>query len=280
MKKILITGVNSYVGNNLAIWLEKEPANYSIDMISLRDEMWKQLDMSMYDVVVHVAGIAHRKETKDNAEIYYEINRDLAYEIADKSKKEKVKQFIFLSSMSVYGLNKGTIKKHTLTDPKTHYGKSKLQAEKKITELLDTSFKISILRPPMIYGKGCKGNYQRLRKIALKTIFFPNLNNKRSMIYIDNLSEYIKRIIQEGYTGMHFPQNEQYVNTSETVRLIAEINNKKLKLTKVFNPFISLLKLNLVEKVFGDLVYDKELSNEIIYNQIPFEDSIRKTEMK
>src|SRR5690625_4786973 len=162
MKKILITGVNSYVGNSLADWLGKEPENYSIDKISMRDGTWKEKDFSIYDVVVHVAGIAHQKETKKNQKLYFEINRDLACEIAKKSKAECVGYFVFLSSMSVYGLDEGVIDEKTQLNPKSNYGKSKFQAEKKISALADTTFKLAIIRPPMIYGKGCKGNYKKL----------------------------------------------------------------------------------------------------------------------
>src|SRR5699024_2819593 len=153
---------------------------------------WKEKDFSMYDVVVHVAGIAHRKETKENAQLYYEINRDLAYDVAQKSKTESVKQFIFLSSMSVYGLEEGVIDGRTPLHPKSNYGKSKLEAENLIQPLENKNFKVAIIRPPMIYGKDCKGNYQRLAKIAKKVPVFPKIDNKRSMIYIDNLSEFIR----------------------------------------------------------------------------------------
>lgn len=166
MKRILITGKNSYIGSRFQEWLAKHPDKYKVDAISLRDESWKEKDFSEYDVVYHVAGIAHRKETKENRELYYKVNRDLAYEVAKKSKQDGIKQFIFLSTMSVYGLESGVIDEHTPLKPKSNYGKSKLQAEELIKPLEDDSFKIAILRPPMVYGKGCKGNYPRLAKLA------------------------------------------------------------------------------------------------------------------
>src|SRR5690606_7124221 len=119
-------------------------------------------------VVIHVAGIAHVKETKENADLYYKVNRDLAFEVAKKAKNEGVKQFIFLSSMSVYGIETGIIKINTPTNPKTNYGRSKLEAEELISSIESDSFKVAILRPPMIYGKGCKGNYIRLANLAIK----------------------------------------------------------------------------------------------------------------
>lgn len=224
------------------------------------DGTWKERDFSEYDVVFHVAGIAHVKETKENVDIYYKVNRDLVYEVAQKVKGDGVKQFIFLSSMSVYGIDNGVIKKDTVPSPKSNYGKSKLQAEELIAQLEGSSFSIAVLRPPMIYGKGCKGNYVRLEKFALKSPIFPNIKNKRSMIEIDKLCEFVKLLIDEESRGLFLPQNKEYVCTSEMVKLIAEAHGKKIIMTKVFNPLLRLLKAGTVNKVFGDLVYEKEMS--------------------
>src|SRR5690625_5109469 len=120
MKKILVTGVNSYFGNRFAEWVEQYPDEYHVDRISVRDDKWKEIDFSAYDSVLHVAGIAHRKETKNNTELYYRVNRDLAYVLAEKAKSDGVKHFIFLSTMSVYGLDEGMIDKDTPLKPKSH----------------------------------------------------------------------------------------------------------------------------------------------------------------
>jgi nucleoside-diphosphate-sugar epimerase len=282
MKRILITGQNSYVGSNIEEYLGIYPNSYSINTISLRNDSWKENDFSKYDVVIHVAGVAHIKETKENAHLYYEVNRDLAYEVAKKSKVENVKQFIFLSSMSVYGIDSGVIDENSPTEPKGNYGKSKLQAEKLITTLEDDVFKIVILRPPMIYGKECKGNYNRLSNLAVKIPIFPNIKNKRSMIFIDNLSEFVKCVIDNDDRGILYPQNNDYVETTKMVELIAKAHGKKLYKTRLFNPLIDLMRNNqTVNKVFGNLVYDKEFSkyNNCQLNKfVGFEKSIRVTE--
>ena len=178
--------------------------------------------------------------------------------------------------MSVYGIETGKIDRNTPTKPKNAYGDSKLQAEELISRLADTSFIIAILRPPMVYGKDCKGNYPRLAKLALKAPVFPNIDNKRSMIYIDNLSEFVKELIDRRESGLFFPQNAEYVNTSEMVRLIAEIHGKRIFLIKMFNPILKIMNKGLVNKVFGDLVYDYSIANEI--KNIPFKKSIELTE--
>src|SRR5690625_480839 len=265
MKRILITGVNSYVGNSLADWLGKEPENYSIDKISMRDGTWKEKDLSIYDVVVHVAGIAHVSTDPKMEEKYYKVNRDLTIEVAKKSKNEGVKQFIFLSSIIVYGeniANGGVINKDTIPEPSNFYGNSKLEAEKGIEHLNDINFHIATIRPPMIYGKGSKGNYPKLAKAAKKLPIFPNINNQRSMIHIDNLSEFIRLLINNQERGLFFPQNKEYVKTSEMVRIISEVHGKKIRLIKLFNPLLHSMKnrTGIVNKVFGNLVYDRELS--------------------
>ncbi len=280
MKRILITGKNSYIGSRFQEWLAKHPDKYKVDAISLRDESWKEKDFSEYDVVYHVAGIAHRKETKENRELYYAVNRDLAYEVAKKSKQDGIKQFIFLSTMSVYGLESGVIDEYTPLKPKSNYGKSKLQAEELIKSLEDDSFKIAILRPPMVYGKGCKGNYPRLANLAKITPIFPDVDNQRSMIYVDNLNEFVRLLIDKRASGLFLPQNKEYVNTTEMVKYIAEIHDKKIRITKLFNFLLRMFKHGVINKVFGDLVYNKELSRfDTEYNIYSLTDSIKNTEV-
>lgn len=261
MKKILITGANSYIGTSVEKWLVKEPDKYKVDTVDMKDGSWKEKDFSEYDVVFHVAGIAHIKETKENQELYYKVNRDLVYEVAQKAKVDGVKQFIFLSSMSVYGIKNGVIDKNSSLNPNSNYGKSKLQAEELIATLRDDSFNIAVLRPPMVYGNDCKGNYPRLANLAIKTYVFPDVDNKRSMIYIDNLCEFVRLLVDNCGSGLFLPQNSEYVNTSEMVRLIAEAHGKKIWMTKLFNPLLRLFYVSMVNKVFGDLVYEKKMTD-------------------
>lgn len=260
MKKILITGANSYIGTSFERYMEQFPNDYQIDTIDMIDGTWREKSFSGYDVVYHVAGIAHQKETKSNAENYYKINRDLAIEVAQKSKVDGVKQFIFLSSMSVYGMDVGVITEKTKPAPKSNYGKSKLQAEEEIEKLEDQVFKVCVLRPPMVYGEGCRGNYQSLVKIAKKFPFFANYKNKRSMIHIDKLSNFIKKLIDNNQEGLFFPQNEEYVCTCQMIQAIAQENGKNIKLTKLLNPIVWLLKIftKAGKKAFGNLIYQIE----------------------
>jgi nucleoside-diphosphate-sugar epimerase len=284
MNKILITGKNSYVGKSLEKWLGNYPDRYSIDSISLRDDSWKGKDFSLYDVVFHVAGIAHVSSDPKMEDMYYKVNRDITIETAKKAKAEGVKQFVFMSSIIVYGDSSGgkrIIDKSTVPTPSNFYGNSKLQAEVGIKQLESDDFNVVIIRPPMIYGKGSKGNYPKLAKAAQKLPIFPDIENQRSMLHIDNLCEFIRLIIDNKESGLFFPQNREYVNTSELVKTIARVHKKRITLTKLFNPFLRIigLKIGIVNKVFGNLTYDIEISEyKENYRIRSFEDSIKVTE--
>jgi UDP-glucose 4-epimerase len=287
MKKILITGVNSYIGTSFEKWVSQYPDKYSVDFISIRDEHWKEKSFSGYDVIFHTAAIVHVKEN-DTGE-YFKVNRDLTVELAKKAKKEGVKQFIFLSTMGVYGMETGYITKDTKPNPKTPYAQSKYEAEKLLEELKDNDFHIATLRPPIVYGKDCPGNYSRLATLALKVPFFPNIDNERSMIFIDNLSEFIRILIDCGVSGTFFPQNKEYVNTTKLVKDIAKAHGKDLKVTRLLNfaVLIGLKKSDTFRKVFGSFVYDKGLYGgpgtsmvveSIDYETVTFEETIKFTE--
>lgn len=258
MKKILITGANSYIGTSFEKYIKENFADqYQVDTIDMIAGSWREKSFTGYDVIFHVSGIAHQKETKENAHLYYEINRDLAIEVAKKAKKDGVKQFIFLSSMSVYGMDTGVITKETKPNPKTNYGKSKLQAEEQIADLRDDSFKVCVLRPPMVYGDGCKGNYQTIVKLVKKFPVFPRVNNKRSLIHIDALVLFIKTAVDNVFDGLYFPQDKEYIRTIDLAKKIAKQENKKIYFSFllglvviIFRPFVGKLR-----KAFGNLIY-------------------------
>lgn len=261
MKKVLITGKTSYIGQNLKRWLEQYPEDYKVDAISVRDDSWKKESFGNYDVVLHLAGIAHVSTDPKMEKLYYKVNRDLTVELAKKAKADGVKQFIFMSSIIVYG-DAEKITKDTKPNPRNLYGKSKLEAEQGIIPLQDDEFNVVIIRPPMIYGKDSKGNYPKLAKAARFLPFFPDIDNQRSMLHIDNLCEFIKLMIDNDEQGLFFPQNAEFVRTSEMVRLIAEVHGRRVILTRVVNPVIRMMgvKIGLINKVFGNLVYDHKVS--------------------
>lgn len=284
MKKILITGKNSYIGNHVKDWLENDSKLYEVTEIDVKTQNWLQEDFSKYEVILHVAGIAHVSTNKKLEDLYYKVNRDLAVEVAKKAKQEKVKQFIFMSSMIIYGDDtilgqRKLIDKDTVPQPKNFYGNSKLEAEKEIKKLENEDFKTTIIRTPMVYGPNCKGNFQKLKKIARLSPIFPDIENDRSMIYIDNLCEFIKNAIDTEKYGIFYPQNKEYISTKQIIQIMAENMNKKIYFIKLFNPILKLMskKINLINKVFGTKIYAKELSGEFDYIVVDNEESIRRS---
>lgn len=291
MKKILITGANSYIGTSFEKYMARWPEKYQIDTVDMIDGSWRQKDFSGYDTVFHVAGIAHSdtgKVTEERKAFYYKINTDLTIETAQKAKRDGVKQFIFMSSAIVYGdsapIGKTKIiTKDTPTSPANFYGDSKVQAEKGILPLNDESFKVAVLRPPMIYGPDSKGNYPILSKLAKKLPFFPVVDNKRSMLYIENLAEFVRLIIENLEEGIFWPQNGEYSNTTELVRMIAEVNGKKILLIKGFTWALKLMSrfTGLVNKAFGSLSYEQSISEyKENYRKKNLIDTIAETEGK
>ncbi len=270
MKRILITGANSYVGQSLEQHLSRWPKSYQVNTVDMIGDGWKEASFRGYDAVFHVAGIVHREQAKndpDQAELYRKINVDLAVETARKAREEGVKQFLFMSSASVYGLQAPLgqvvmITKDTPLRPTDNYGISKAAAEKELEALKTEQFKLVILRPPMIYGKGCKGNYQTMAKLARKLPVFPKVSNQRSMLYMENLAEFVRLLIDDEAEGLFCPQNRAYVNTSDMVNRIAHANGKGILLIGGVTWALKLLRpfTGIVDKAFGSLCYDASLS--------------------
>ena len=291
MKKILITGANSYIGTSFEKYMTQWPEKYQVDTVDMIDGTWREMSFAGYDSVYHVAGIAHSDTgnvTEERKAFYYKINTDLTVETARKAKADGVKQFIFMSSAIVYGdsapIGKSkVITKDTPVNPANFYGDSKVQAENGILPLNDDSFKVVILRPPMIYGPGSKGNYPVLSKLAQKLPVFPVVNNQRSMLYIGNLMEFIRLMVENEEQGIFWPQNAEYSNTTELVQLIAQAHGKKIVAIPGFTWALKLLShvTGLVNKAFGSLSYDLNMSRyKQDYRKISLAESIQKTEVE
>lgn len=266
MKKILITGANSYIGTNFQKFISHWPAEYLIDTLDMKDDLWKKMKFTPYDVIFHVAGIVHEKENPSMEGLYFKINRDLVEEVSIKAKNEGVKQFIFMSSLSIYGINGSINEKNIITDytipkPNTYYGKSKKMAEQLLKNLSSASFKIVILRPPMIYGDDCPGNYTLLLKLSKFIPIFPKVNSLRSMLDIERLVKYIKNLIDGDANGTFYPCDEKDTNISELYREMRCSHNKSVILSIFLGNFLMKFfsDVKLVKKIFGNLQLDDEL---------------------
>ncbi|HBF15738.1 MAG TPA: NAD-dependent epimerase [Clostridiales bacterium] len=290
MKKILITGANSYIGTSFEKYIKTNyPDSYSVDTVDMIDGSWREKSFADYDVVFHVAGIAHSdsgKISKEKEKLYYAVNTDLTVETAKKAKADGVRQFIFMSSAIVYGNSAPIGKQKIITrdtpiSPANCYGDSKVQAENGLRPLNDENFRVVILRPPMIYGKGSKGNYPTLSKYAQKLPFFPYVKNERSMLYIENLCEFVRLMIDNEESGTFFPQNAEYTNTCEMVKMIAVVHGRKIRLVKGFGWMLKIIGLftKLVNKAFGSLAYEKKMSEyKRDYRKYTLQESVEKSE--
>lgn len=289
MKRILITGADSYIGTSFEKYLEKWPETYRVDTVDMIDGSWREKDFTGYDAVFHVAGLAHADVGHVTDEVkaqYYAVNTDLTIETARKAKADGAKQFIFMSSAIVYGDSapigqSKMITRETPVNPANFYGDSKVKAEEGILPLNDAAFSVCVLRPPMIYGPGSKGNYPVLAKMARKLPIFPKVNNQRSMLYIENLCEFVRLMIENRENGIFWPQNAEYTNTSELVQLIANAHGKKMRLIGGCTWALKLISrvTGLVNKAFGSLSYEMSMSDySADYQGINLKASIEKTE--
>lgn len=257
MKRLLIVGSNSYIGNSLASHIQNNSLPIDVSVLDVLNGVPEDFGFSSFDSVIFVAGIVHQKESKKLIPLYYKVNCDLAYEVAYRAKSSGSKHFVYLSSMSVYGVNQGQINESTTPRPKTHYGKSKLNAEIKLRSLSDSDFVLSIVRPPMVYGPSCKGNYFSLTKIASKAFVFPRIKNKRSVLNINHLSSFLSDLILEEKGGLFFPLDDLPMCTANEIVSIRKANrqNTFLSFSLALVIYCIWLFSKRVRKAFGSLEY-------------------------
>lgn len=268
MKRILITGANSYTGKAICEYLSSWPGKYHVQTISLRGDSWRSESFRGFDSVIHTAGIAHDSTRNSDKEEYYRVNSELTFDTARKAMNDGVRQFIFMSSSIVYGKSapigqSKIITRDSPVNPKSYYGDSKVKAENMLATLEGENFRVCVLRCPMIYGRGCRGNYNALSKFARKLPFFPMVRNSRSMLYVKNFAEFARLVVDDCAHGIFWPQNGEYSCTSEMVRMIAESHGRKILLLPGCEIPLKVLACmsGLVNKAFGSLAYDMSLSD-------------------
>ncbi|WP_206460031.1 NAD-dependent epimerase/dehydratase family protein [Anaerovorax sp. IOR16] len=264
MKHVLIVGATSYIATAFEKYIDTK--FIKVKKISVKDNQWYQMDFSNYNIILFCAAIVHKNESQYTEKEYIKINCELPVAIAKKAKAEGVSQFVFLSTMAVYGLEGKVgetiyINKKTPLHPKSYYGKSKYRAESSLLRERTDYFTVTIVRPPMVYGKDCPGNYQKLKQLVLKYKVFPDIRNQRSMISIDNLCKELKEIINERKSGIFHPQDPEYVCTLDLAKKIALEAGVTLHVSKLLSIAVLLSTpfIRTVHKVWGGLVYDREI---------------------
>ncbi|MCD8909797.1 NAD-dependent epimerase/dehydratase family protein [Staphylococcus gallinarum] len=282
-KKILLTGKNGYVGNHLENYLVTQ--GFIVERISLKNNDWKKLNFEQYEAVIHLAALVHNNMPNAKIVDYFKINYHLTRQLAEKSKADGVKQFIFFSTMSVFGLNgaltkKIEIKNDTPCNPQTNYGYSKYFAEKAINAMKSHEFIVNIVRPPMIYGEGSPGNFSNLIKIAKIMPVYPKIKNDRSVIYIDNLCKHILSLIYLKVSKTTHPQNIEYMCTNDVLSILRKQFGKRTIEIPIPKLIVNLIgKINIAKKIYGNLMYAKDIDEDRsrILDYTTLEDSIKKT---
>ena len=283
---ILIIGKNSYIGNHIDDWLRQY--GHHTEQLDVLSDIWQTFDYSHFDALVHVAGIVHQPKCTD-WDLYKRVNTDMPFEIAQMAKKQGVKQFIYFSTMGVYKANKklfpSVVNKSTplLDSEKSMYGKSKLLAERKLNTLNDNTFSIAIVRPPSVYGKDCKGGYIKgFAKIAKILPVIPQAyeNVRQSFIYIDNLSECVRIIIENRLIGVFCPQDDEIPNANRLLSVISLGLGKKYYSSKFLGFCLRIFSfIPLVKKAYGGIEYDRSLSDipGFDYVVVPFEEGMKRS---
>lgn len=285
MHELLITGGHGFIGGAVQARLKKVSPEIHCTALSLRGDDWKRADLSAYDAVLHCAGIAHVDPDPSLSGQYDAVNHRLTAEFAAKARSEGVRHFVFLSSMIVFGEAapagvRRVISPQTPTAPVNAYGQSKLDAENALRALERPDFAVAILRPPMVYGPGCKGNYNALVGLARRLPVFPEFENHRSTLYVENLAELIRRILLCRASGTFHPRDAAPRSVSEIVREICAAHGKTMHFSRALAPMVRLAgRRGLVRRAFGDMVYDPSMADfPEDYRLFDFSEAIRRTE--
>lgn len=259
---ILVTGASGYLGKS---FIQEYAKKYKILTFSLVDNQLKNINFENVSVVLHCAALVHQKK-EYSYEKYYEINTRYPVELALKAKQSGVKQFIFISTVAVYGEDYSRLDNSLSCSPVSFYGRSKLEAEKELQKLSDSGFKVVIVRPPMVYGLNAPGNMSTLINLIRKVPILPfgNINNKRNFIYIGNLCYVLNQIIETNHEGVFLVSDDKSISTTELLRLISIGLKKKVFLIRIplFETILSLVKPSFHKRLYESLEIDNSLTKQ------------------
>ena len=279
--KILITGQNGFIGKALFNFLQQQ--NYQVrgavrneqqadkdqDIVAIGDigptTDWKSALVDV-EVIIHLANRAHvlNDRAVDPLAIFRKVNTAGTIQLAEQALKSDVKRFIFVSSIKVNGekTDKHPFRENDKPNPQDPYAISKLEAENTLRKIAQkSSMEIVIIRPPLVYGQGVKGNFQRLSRLVEIGIPLPfsSIKNKRSLISLDNLLQILsKAVIDPAVANQTFLVSDG--RDLSTPQLIKKIANSIGKPARLFPFPIKLLK------VIGRLTGQSEIINRLTEN--------------
>ncbi len=272
MKKLLLTGANGFIGS----YFQKHYHEvFEIETFSFLSDDFEVLDMNGVEVVVHLSALVHQMDGKANEAEYERVNVTQTLQLAQKAKESGVGHCIFMSSVKVYGEeSEGVYDEDTACHPLDDYGKSKLKAEKSLQNIEDNSFKVSILRTPIVYGYGVKANMLNLINLIKKVPILPlgSIKNRRSMVYIGNLCAIIMAIIKSEKSGIFLAKDDETLSTSDLIGEIALALDKKVFLVSLpfFAFFLQKLKLSFYKRLYLSLEVDNTKSKKALNFSAPY----------
>ena len=215
-----ITGAGGFVGTQLLAVCTSSDINART--VSIRENpAATAIQLPPGDVLVHLAAIAHSNDPDE--ERVFAINRDLAVATAGKARDTGYNHFIFLSSALVWGSGYQSVGLSTPERPDTAYGRAKLEAEERLRAIESPDFTVTILRPPLVYGPGVKGNLAKLMRAAHLWPVCPLgvPDNQRSLLHVDNLASLILHLAAGRISGTFCPSDEVPYSTLEILERIA-----------------------------------------------------------
>ena len=256
MKNLLITGANGFVGT---YFINKYKDKYDVQTFSFLKDGFEALHVKGVDVVFHLSALVHQMGGAQREE-YERVNVTQTVELAKKAKRNGVRQFVFMSTIAVYGRELGVVTENTECSPITEYGKSKLKAETELEKLADGNFIVSIVRPPIVNGYNAPGNMKSLISLIKKVPVLPfgKIDNKRSMVYVGNLCFIVDAIIKQQKHGVFLVADSEALSTTRLIELIADALGKKVYLVRVpfFESFLKLVKPSFYKRLYGSLEVD------------------------
>jgi UDP-glucose 4-epimerase len=268
--RILLTGASGFIGS---AFYSRYRKILDIETASFHNEI-DQIGISRIDVVVHLAALVHQMNGADE-KAYYEINVAKTLSLANKAKASGVRQFIFMSSVKVYGEESDApYNEESPCFPKEPYGESKLLAEKALLALADDTFKIAVVRTPVVYGEGVKANILKLVELTdrYRILPFGGIDNRRSMVYVGNLTHLLFEIVRQEKEGLFLAGDDEPLSTSSLITQIAEALEKKCRLFS-FMPLKILLKVlkpQLYQRLYGDLYLDNAQTKAVLNLTNPY----------
>lgn len=254
--------------------MNKYRLKYSIKTFSFLRDDFDKLDLSDTETVVHLSALVHQMGGA-SAEEYERVNVTQTIELAKKAKESGVGQFVFMSTVKVYGEETDSVyTEKSICNPEDEYGKSKLKAELELQKLEDENFKVSIIRTPIVYGYGVKANIKNLVSLVKKTPLLPfgGIENRRSMVYIGNLCHLTDVVIDKAQGGIFLASDDQPLSTTRFIELIADSLNKKIYLLKVpfFESLLKSLKPSFHKRLYGSLEVENTLTKEKLDLKNPY----------